>query len=150
MRLFMNRYIILVLSCSILAVGNCSTTETKSGSSGRTVLEESKEKNAPSEQEFEKLPEGFINSKTFQVVVSSLKSNSREAESEGLMVAKKKAYQMLLAYPKTAISSDGKKELKTLSESGQIVRKSEPGTKTYFVYQINQTALKTLVQTKIK
>jgi hypothetical protein len=139
-----------MLGFLLLVLGNCSTTETKPGSSGRTVLEDSKLKDAPSEQEFEKLPEGFINSNTFQVVVSSLKSNPTDAESEGLMVAKKKAFQMLLAYPKASVSSDGRKELKTLSESGKIVRKSQPGSKTYFVYQIHQTALETLVKSKIK
>lgn len=47
-----------------------------------TVADEANRTENVKEDEFEKYPEGFIDGNTFQVVVSSLKPESTEAETE--------------------------------------------------------------------
>lgn len=150
------RYLTLNFAIWALALGmvgsalvHCSSPQAKNDTKQKTVLDETKPTAPASDQEFEKLPEGFINPNTFQVVVSSLKSSPKDAESEAVMVAQKKAFQMLQTYPKNALTIEGRKELKEISESGKIVRKSPPSTRTYFVYQIQKTGLELQIRSKL-
>lgn len=115
----------------------------------KTVLDESKTTPSQSSNRFESLPEGFLNGSTFQVVVSSLKTEMSTAEREATSVAKKKAFQMLQSHPKKTITPKGKEELKSISESGKITSKGEVSGKKYFVYQITRPGLKILVETKL-
>jgi PBP1b-binding outer membrane lipoprotein LpoB len=115
----------------------------------KTVLEESKTTDSKTTNQFESLPQGFINSGTFQVVVSSLKQDASQAESEALSVAQKKSFQMLQSYPKNPLTPKGRTELKSISESGGITQKGVVGSKRYFVYQISRTGLKVLVESKL-
>ncbi|WCL50828.1 hypothetical protein [Leptospira sp. GIMC2001] len=145
------RILITLLTVAILFY-QCKSQDTKppKDSTNKTVLEESKPV-AQEQDGFEKLPEGFINSSTFQIVVSSLKDDPSQAESEALSVAKKKAVQVMLSYPKTALSQEGKKEIKEIAESGKITTKSQPNSgRSYFVYQVQKAGIETLVKSKIR
>ncbi len=136
---------IIAISIALSSLQYCASSE----SGKKTVLEESKTTDSKSTNQFESLPQGFINSNTFQVVVSSLKQDASQAESEATSVAKKKSFQMLQSYPKKPLTTKGRSELKSISESGKITQKGSVAGKRYFVYQISQTGLKILVESKL-
>ncbi len=96
--------------------------------------------------------EGFIDSSTFQIKVSSLKTNKTEAIEEALDVAKRKALRMLLTEAVPNISSEGKVDLRILIEEyGKITADSDfTGEKYHFIYQIKRPALEIIVKEKIK
>ncbi len=96
--------------------------------------------------------EGFLDSSTFQVKVSSLKTNRPEALEEATEVAKRKALRMLLAEASTNISPEGKIDLRILIEEyGKILSDTDfSGEKFHFIYQIKRPALEIIVKEKIK
>lgn len=134
-----------IIAFSFFVFFQCKSEE----SSRKTVLEESKATKHSGKNEFQNLPEGFINSSSFQVVVSSLKSNDSSAEKEAISVAEKKSFQMLQTYPKKPLSAKGRKELKLISGSGKITKKGSHSGKKYFVYRIQKPGLKILVESKL-
>lgn len=130
---------------TLLGMFACSTPqETK-----KTVAQESNSTKSSSANAFESLPEGFINSNTFQVVVSSLKLDSQQAEVEAKTVAEKKSFQMLQTYPQKPLTPKGRIELKEISESGKITQRGKVGDKKFFVYQIQRSGLKLLVESRL-
>lgn len=137
-----------IIPCILLvAISQCAKKEE---TTRKTVAQESAKQTAETTQNpFEKLPEGFINANTFQVVVSSLKVNPKEAEEEARVVAEKKSFQMLQTYPQKPISPKGRIELKEISESGNITQRGKVGDKQYFVYQIQRPGLKLFVESKL-
>lgn len=140
-------YKVCLLVFLIGFIVNCASKEK---TPKKTVLQESAQgSTATTQNPFEKLPEGFINANTFQVVVSSLKVNPREAEEEAKVVAEKKSFQMLQTYPQKPITPKGKSELKEISESGKITQRGKVGDKQYFVYQIQRPGLKLFVESKL-
>jgi hypothetical protein len=96
--------------------------------------------------------EGFIDSSTFQIKVSSLKTNKAEALEEAHDVAKRKALRLLLTETIPNISSEGKVDLRILIEEyGKIIADSEfTGEKYHFIFQIKRPALEIIVKEKIK
>jgi hypothetical protein len=96
--------------------------------------------------------EGFLDSSSFQVKVSSLKSNRLEALEEANEVAKRKMLRMLLAEAIPTITPDGRVDLRILIEEyGKIVSDTDfSGEKFHFVYQIKRPALEIIVKEKIK
>jgi PBP1b-binding outer membrane lipoprotein LpoB len=116
-----------------------------------SVIDEANRNESVKEDEFEKYPEGFIDGNTFQVVVSSLKPESKDAEVEAISVAKKKSLQILLTYPKISLSDEGRKELKNISESGKITKRSGyNNSRMYFVYQIQKSNIEIYIKKQIK
>ncbi|MCC5813599.1 MAG: hypothetical protein JJT78_02480 [Leptospira sp.] len=138
-------YFVIAITITFSLLQYCASTEPGK----KTVLEESKTTDTKTANKFESLPQGFINSGTFQVVVSSLKQDASQAESEATSVAQKKSFQMLQSYPKKPLTPKGRTELKSISESGKITQKGAVGGKRYFVYQISRTGLKVLVESKL-
>jgi hypothetical protein len=96
--------------------------------------------------------EGFLDSSSFQVKVSSLKNNRLEALEEANEVAKRKILRMLLAEAIPTISPDGKVDLRILIEEyGKIISDTDfSGEKFHFIYQIKRPALEIIVKEKIK
>jgi len=96
--------------------------------------------------------EGFVDSSTFQIKISSLKTNKVEALEEAQEVAKRKALRLLLSEAIPNISPEGKVDLRILIEEyGKIVADSEfAGEKYHFIYQIKRPALEIIVKEKIK
>ncbi len=96
--------------------------------------------------------EGFVDSSTFQIKISSLKTSKTEALEEAQDVAKRKALRMLLAEAIPNMSPEGKVDLRILIEEyGKIVADSEfAGEKYHFIYQIKRPALEIIVKEKIK
>lgn len=96
--------------------------------------------------------EGFIDSSTFQIKVSSLKTNKTEAIEEALDVAKRKALRMLLTEAVPNLSSEGKVDLRILIEEyGKITADSDfTGEKYHFIYQIKRPALEIIVKERLK
>ena len=152
---FINKlFLILISSILALSAINCTNDKketTSNTSTSKSVAEEASSTETVQESEYEKYPEGFINGNTFQVVVSSLKDDKSSASSEALSVAKKKSLQILLTYPKVNLSSEGRKELKELSESGKITKSSAySNSRMYFVYQISKPSLEIYVKKQLK
>ncbi len=138
------RFAILV---SVLwVVATCSSPP---DTTSKTVLRESEGQSTPQTNPFERLEEGFINANTFQVVVSSLKIDAGQAEEEARTVAEKKSFQLLQTYPQKPLTPKGRTELKEISESGKIVQRGKVGDKKYFVYQIQRSGLRLLVETRL-
>ena len=102
--------------------------------------------------EWNSAKEGFLDSSTFQVKVSSLKSNRQEALEEANEVSKRKILRMLLAEAIPTITPDGKVDLRILIEEyGKIISDTDfSGEKFHFVYQIKRPALEIIVKEKIK
>lgn len=150
----MHKLVIFLLSSySIIITLNCANdkVETPKVNDSTSVVEEATKTETVLENEFEKYPEGFIDSNTFQVVVSSLKEDISTASTEALSVAKKKSLQILLTYPKVNITPDGRKELKEISESGKVVKTSAyTDSRMYFVYQISRPNLEAYVKKQLK
>lgn len=150
----MHKLVIFLLSSySIIITLNCANdkVETPKVNDSTSVVEEATKTETVLENEFEKYPEGFIDSNTFQVVVSSLKEDLSTASTEALSVAKKKSLQILLTYPKVNITPDGRKELKEISESGKVVKTSAyTDSRMYFVYQISRPNLEVYVKKQLK
>ncbi len=145
--------IYLLTSFSIIFTLNCANdkVQTPKENDSTSVVEEATKSETISENEYEKYPEGFIDSNTFQVVVSSLKEDLSSASTEALSVAKKKSLQILLTYPKVNITPDGRKELKEISESGKVVKTSSyTDSRMYFVYQISRPNLEAYVKKQLK
>lgn len=96
--------------------------------------------------------EGFLDSSTFQVKVSSLKSSRQEALEEATEVAKRKALRMLLTEAASNISPEGKVDLRILIEEyGRILSDTDfSGEKFHFIYQIKRPALEIIVKEKLK
>jgi hypothetical protein len=96
--------------------------------------------------------EGFLDSSTFQVKVSSLKNNRQEALEEANEVAKRKILRMLLAEAIPTITPDGRVDLRILIEEyGKIISDTDfSGEKFHFIYQIKRPALEIIVKEKIK
>lgn len=150
----MHKLVIFLLSSySIIITLNCANdkVQTPKVNDSTSVVEEATKTETVLENEFEKYPEGFIDSNTFQVVVSSLKEDISTASTEALSVAKKKSLQILLTYPKVNITPDGRKELKEISESGKVVKTSAyTDSRMYFVYQISRPNLEAYVKKQLK
>ncbi len=150
----MHKLVIFLLSSySIIITLNCANdkVQTPKVNDSTSVVEEATKTETVLENEFEKYPEGFIDSNTFQVVVSSLKEDLSSASTEALSVAKKKSLQILLTYPKVNITPDGRKELKEISESGKVVKTSAyTDSRMYFVYQISRPNLEAYVKKQLK
>lgn len=130
-----------LLLVALLGLIHCSSEKT------HVLVKQSPEKSV---EDLESLPEGFINSNTFQVVVSSVNSDPKQAESEAVTVAQKKSFQVLQTYVKQALTSEGKTELKEISESGKITKKSLGSKKSVFLYQIQKQGLESQVKTRIR
>ena len=103
-------------------------------------------------KEWNAIPEGFINHKTFQVKVTSLKTDKTLAIQEALEVAKRKAHKMLLAEAIPYLSPESKVDLKILIEEyGVIVADSKLiEDKHHFVFQIKRSALQIIVKERLK
>ncbi|EQA72624.1 lipoprotein [Leptospira noguchii] len=126
----------------LLSIYHCSSSTSTEMTNERpkkttTVMEES---NESSGDEFIKAAEGFLNSDTFQVVVSSLEGNADEAQD----LARKRALNLLIAEKGDKFRPSDKSVLKELVESkGQIVKSSGPiQGKIYFLFQISSPGLK--------
>lgn len=132
----------IMLLVSVFVLTSCTSSGKK------TVLEESRTTEKKTEG-FAGLPQGFLDSSTFQVVVSSLKTDSTQAELEATSVAKKKSFQLLQTYPRKSLSPQGRNELKQISESGKIVKRGSESGKKYFIYQIKRTGLKLFIESKL-
>lgn len=102
--------------------------------------------------EWNAMKEGFLDSSTFQVKVSSLKTNRSEALEEATDVAKRKCLRMLVAEANPNVSDEGRIDLKILIEEyGKIFADTEfLGEKYHFVFQIKRPALEIIVKEKIK
>jgi hypothetical protein len=96
--------------------------------------------------------EGFLDSSTFQVKVSSLKTSRQEALEEATEVAKRKILRMLVAEASPTMSPEGKIDLRILIEEyGRILSDTDfSGEKFHFIYQIKRPALEIIVREKIK
>ncbi|EMJ93530.1 lipoprotein [Leptospira alstonii] len=103
-----------------------------------TVMEESNESSA---DEFIKAAEGFLNSDTFQVVVSALEGNADVAQD----LARKRAINLLIAEKGDKFRSADKALIKELVESkGKVVKSSGSiQGKFYFLFQVSSPDLKT-------
>ncbi|EMY77159.1 hypothetical protein LEP1GSC060_2098 [Leptospira weilii serovar Ranarum str. ICFT] len=103
-----------------------------------TVMEESNESSA---DEFIKATEGFLNSDTFQVVVSALEGNADIAQD----LARKRAINLLIAEKGDKFRSSDKALIKELVESkGKVVKSSGSiQGKFYFLFQVSSPDLKT-------
>jgi len=173
-----SKYIFLFL---ILFLATCKTTQ-KDTSSAREVSKEiattSPEGNAkvepppkkepyfiPSEnppppqlhkfyriEDWNRVLEGFINSSTYQVKVTSLKPNKEEAMQEAIEVAKRKAAKMLQAEISPNPSPEAKVEVKILVEEfGKLVADSDLlGDRRVYVFQVRRPALEIIVKEKLK
>lgn len=128
----------LILIFSFFSV--CKTPTTKE--SGQTDTPKSVvQESAPAEEDqFVKATEGFLNSSTYQVVVSSLEGNEREA----LELARKRALNLFIAEKGELFRPTDRKVLKELVDTkGKIARTSKPiNGKTYYLFQISQPDLK--------
>lgn len=102
--------------------------------------------------EWNSMREGFLDSSTFQVKVSSLKTNRSEALEEAVDVAKRKCLRMLASEANPSLSNDGRVDLKILIEEyGKMIADTEfLGEKFHFVFQIKRPALEIIVKEKIK
>jgi len=172
-----SKYIFLLF---ILFLATCKTTQ-KDTSSAREVSKEiattSPEGNAkvepppkkepyfiPSEnpppqlhkfyriEDWNRVLEGFINSSTYQVKVTSLKPNKEEAMQEAIEVAKRKAAKMLQAEISPNPSPEAKVEVKILVEEfGKLVADSDLlGDRRVYVFQVRRPALEIFVKEKLK
>ncbi|MEI7013690.1 lipoprotein [Leptospira licerasiae] len=129
--------IFALLIVSLISVCKTSQTEEPKKETPKNVVEES----APTEDDqFVKATEGFINSSTYQVVVSSLDSN----ENEALDLAKKRALNLFIAEKGDSFRPTDRKFLKELVDSkGKIVKVSKPiNGKTYYLFHVSQPDLK--------
>lgn len=102
--------------------------------------------------EWNTIREGFLDSSTFQVKVSSLKTSRPEAMEEALDVAKRKCLRMLAAEANPNLSNDGRVDLKILIEEyGKIVSETDfVGEKYHFVFQVKRPALEIIIKEKLK
>ncbi|AVQ10545.1 Uncharacterized protein XB16_0193 [Leptospira santarosai] len=112
-----------------------------SSTTAKTVMEESNESSA---DEFIKAAEGFLNSDTFQVVVSSLEGDSDMAQD----LARKRAINLLIAEKGDKFRPSDKAVIKELVESkGKIVKSSNSiQGKIYFLFQVSSPSLKTTLK----
>lgn len=103
-------------------------------------------------EDWERVPEGFLDSSTFQVKVSSLKINREEAIQEAIEVGKRKSVALMQRYAFPNLSPEGKVELKILSEEfGKLIAESELiDNRRLFVFQIKRPALEIIVREKLK
>ncbi|MCX7999666.1 MAG: hypothetical protein N3A69_12070 [Leptospiraceae bacterium] len=103
-------------------------------------------------EDWERVPEGFLDSATFQVKVSSLKVNQEEAIQEATEVGKRKAVALMQNYAFPNLSPEGKVELKILAEEfGKLVAESDLiDDRRLFVFQVKRPALEIIVKEKLK
>lgn len=103
-------------------------------------------------EDWERVIEGFIDSSTFQVKVTSLKPNPEDALKEAAEVGKRKAVALMMNYAFPNLSPEGKVELKILAEEfGKLVAESEfIEDRRFFVFQVKRPALEIIVKEKIK
>lgn len=130
---------IAILTLLILSLVVCKTPKKEDApvSGTKSVVQES----APAEEDqFVKATEGFINSSTYQVVVSSLEGSEHEA----LELARKRALNLFIAEKGDLFRPTDRKFLKELVEmKGKIVKTSKPiNGKTYYLFHISQPDLK--------
>ncbi|TGJ98930.1 lipoprotein [Leptospira langatensis] len=126
-----------VLLVSLLVVCKTPQKEEPKTEPQKTVTQES----VPTEDDqFVKAIEGFLNSSTYQVVVSSLDSN----ESEALDLAKKRALNLFIAEKGDLFRPTDRKVLKEIVDNkGKIVKVSKPiHGKTYYIFQVTERDLK--------
>ncbi|EMY13967.1 hypothetical protein LEP1GSC043_2096 [Leptospira weilii str. Ecochallenge] len=94
--------LVVVLFLLTVRCSSAPSSERENAHSPKTVMEESNESSA---DEFIKATEGFLNSDTFQVVVSSLEGNSDIAQDQ----ARKRAINLLIAEKGTSFDPRIKK-----------------------------------------
>ncbi|MBW0432106.1 lipoprotein [Leptospira yasudae] len=138
----MKSILLFLFTLSLLFSSQCTSsgkkTEVPPGHQETTTVRE--ESNDNSADEFIKAPEGFLNSDTFQVVISSLEGNADGAQD----LARKRALNLLIAEKGEAFRPADKTILKELVESkGKIVKHSGSiQGKTYFLFQVSSPGLK--------
>ncbi|MCB1176638.1 MAG: hypothetical protein KDK36_03570 [Leptospiraceae bacterium] len=103
-------------------------------------------------EEWNKVKEGFLNTATFQVKVTSLKSDRDAALAEANEVAKRKAVKLLIAEGVDFMSPESKVDIKILvEESGKMIADSEKlEERFYFVFQVKRPALEIIIKEKLK
>ncbi|PJZ69386.1 lipoprotein [Leptospira perolatii] len=107
----------------------------------KSVVQES---DHTAEDQFVKATEGFLDSSTYQVVVSSLESN----EGDALELARKRALNLFIAERGDLFKPNDRKHLKEIVENkGKIVKTSKPiHGKTYYLFHVVETDLKTQIK----
>ncbi len=103
-------------------------------------------------EDWERVTEGFLDSATFQVKITSLKVNYNEAIQEATEVGKRKAVALMMQYAFPNLSPEGKVELKILAEEfGKLVAESEfIEDRRFFVFHVKRPALEIIVKEKLK
>lgn len=169
---------IIIYFLVIVFVSNCKSSENKEESKSQeqvenkkiiAKIEEMKKEKEPfyiptdpppplklykfyRKEDWERVPEGFLDSSTFQVKVSSLRPNYDEALKEATEVGKRKAVALMIKHAFPNLSPEGKVELKILAEEyGKLVAESDLiEDKRYFVLQVKRPALEIIVKEKLK
>lgn len=134
-------FLVVVLFLLTVRCSSAPSSERENVHSPKTVIEESNESSA---DEFIKAIEGFLNSDTFQVVVSSLEGNSDTAQDQ----ARKRAINLLIAEKGDKFRPSDKAVIKELVESqGRIVKSSGSiQGKIYFLFQVSSPGLKSTLK----
>lgn len=104
------------------------------------------------QEDWNRVQEGFLNPSTYQVKVSSLKTNRDEAIQEVTEVAKRKTAKMLQSEVGPNPSAEAKVEIKILVEEfGRLVAESDLlGEKRLYVFQVKRPALEIIIKEKLK
>ena len=99
-------------------------------------------------EDWNRVPEGFLDGSTYQVKVTSLKPQREEAVQEAIEVAKRKAVAMLQKEGTTTKSPESKVEIKILVEEfGKLVAETDLiEDRRFFVFQVKRPALEIIVK----
>jgi hypothetical protein len=104
------------------------------------------------QEDWNRVPEGFLSPTIFQVKVSSLKQNREEAILEADQVAKRKASRLLQKEASPNLSPESKVDIKILVEEyGKLIAESDIiEDKRMFVFHVKKPALEIIVKEKLK
>ena len=148
--------LLLIILYSINCSNNPTTLRQENDSDDPPIVIDPKNDNKNQKllslAEWNNSKEGFLDGSTFQVKVSSLKTNRNEALDEAVDVAKRKSLRLLQAESNPNLTNDGRVDLKIIIEEfGKIISATDfVGEKYHFIFQIKRPALEIIVKEKIK